>query len=134
MRVVLDTHTVLWWQADARRLSGAAERTIDTATELMISPLTCWEISSLARQGRVALDREPRAWIDKLLRTPRVVLAPLTSEAAVWAGQLDRATFPGDPIDRLIYASAYDLRVPLVTKDEKLRAYAARAADVDVIW
>lgn len=134
MRVVLDTHTVLWWQADARRLSGAAERTIDRATELMISPLTCWEISSLARQGRVALDREPRAWIDKLLRTPRVVLAPLTSEAAVWAGQLDRATFPGDAIDRLIYASAYDLRVPLVTKDEKLRAYAARAGDVDVIW
>ena len=134
MRVVLDTHTVLWWQADARRLSGDAERTIDRATELMISPLTCWEISSLARQGRVALDREPRAWIDKLLRTPRVVLAPLTSEAAVWAGQLDRATFPGDPIDRLIYASAYDLRVPLVTKDEKLRAYAARAGDVDVIW
>ena len=134
MRVVLDTHTVLWWQADARRLSGDAERTIDRATELMISPLTCWEISSLARQGRVGLDRDPRAWIDKLLRTPRVVLAPLTSEAAVWAGQLDRATFPGDPIDRLIYASAYDLRVPLVTKDEKLRAYAARAADVDVIW
>ena len=134
MRVLLDTHTVLWWQADARRLSAHAELTIDAATSLMVSPLTCWEISSLARQGRIALDREPRTWIDKLFRTPRVTLAPLTSEAAVWAGQLDRATFPGDPIDRLIYASAYDLRIPLITKDEKLRAYAARAADLDVIW
>lgn len=134
MRVLLDTHTVLWWQADVQRLSRDAERTIDTATSLLISPLSCWEISSLARQGRVALDRAPRAWIDKLLRTPRVTLAPLSSEAAVWAGQLDGATFPGDPIDRLIYASAYDLRIPLVTKDEKLHAYAARMADLDVIW
>ena len=63
-----------------------------------------------------------------------MVLVPLTSEAAVWAGQLDRATFAGDPIDRLIYASAYDLRIPLVTKDEKLRAYAALAGDLDVLW
>lgn len=134
MRVLLDTHTVLWWQADVRRLSGEAERTIEEAASLMVSPLTCWEISSLARQGRVVLDREPRAWIDKLFRTPRVALAQLTSEAAAWAGQLDRATFPGDPIDRLIYASAHDLRIPLVTKDEQLRAYAARAQDLDVIW
>ncbi len=134
MRVLLDTHTVLWWQAEPRRLSGDAERTIENATSLMVSPLTCWEISTLARRGRIALDREPRAWIDKLLRMPRVSLAPLTSEAAVWAGQLDRATFPGDPIDRLIYASAHDLRIPLVTKDEQLRAYAARAQDIDVVW
>lgn len=134
MRVLLDTHAVLWWQAGGRRLSGEAERTIDGATALMISPLTCWEISSLARQGRISLDRQPSAWVDKLLRTSRVTLAPLTSEAAVWAGQLDSATFPGDPIDRLIYACARDLRIPLVTKDEKLRAYAIQAADVDVIW
>ena len=134
MRVLLDTHTVLWWQAHAGRLSGDAELTIETAESLLVSPLTCWEISSLARQRRVTLDREPRAWISKLLREPRVAMAPLTSEAAVWAGQLDRATFPGDPIDRLIYASAYDLRIPLVTKDEKLRAYAALAGDLDVIW
>jgi PIN domain nuclease of toxin-antitoxin system len=131
---MLDTHTVLWWQADSRRLSGEAERTIDGATSLLISPLTCWEISSLARQGRVALDRPPSAWVDRLLRTTRVAMTPLTSEAAVWAGQLDGATFPGDPIDRLIYATAHDLRIPLVTKDEKLRGYAARAADIDVIW
>lgn len=134
MRVLLDTHTILWWQADTGRLSGTAERTIGSAELLMISPLSCWEIATLARQERVALDREPAAWIGKLFREPRVALAPLTTEAAVWAGHLDRLTFPGDPIDRLIYASAHDLRVSLVTKDEKLRAYATRAGDIDVIW
>ena len=134
MRVLLDTHTILWWQADTGRLSETAERTIGSAELLMISPLSCWEIATLARQERVALDREPAAWIGKLFREPRVALAPLTTEAAVWAGLLDRLTFPGDPIDRLIYASAHDLRVPLVTKDEKLRAYASQAGNIDVIW
>ena len=134
MSVLLDTHTILWWQADTGRLSRNAERSIETADRLMISPLSCWEIATLARQGRVALDREPAAWIGKLFREPRVALAPLTTEAAVWAGLLDRLIFPGDPIDRLIYASAHDLRVALVTKDEKLRAYASRAGDIDVIW
>ena len=134
MRVLLDTHTILWWQADTGRLSGVAERIIGSAELLMISPLSCWEIATLARQERVVLDRAPAAWIGKLFREPRVALAALTTEAAVWAGLLDRLTFPGDPIDRLIYASAHDLRVPLVTKDEKLRAYASQAGDIDVIW
>ena len=64
----------------------------------------------------------------------RSVTAPLTPEAAAWAGQLDRGTFPGDPADRLIYATARDLRVPLVSKDPRLRDYADRAGDIDVIW
>lgn len=131
---MLDTHSILWWQADTHRLSVAAEGAIVGATQLLVSPLSLWEISSLSRQGRVALDRSAGAWVDKLLRTARVGMAPLTPEAAVWAGQLDGASFPGDQIDRLIYASAHDLRIPLVSKDERLRAYASEAADVDVIW
>ena len=54
-------------------------------------------------------------------------------KAATWAGQLDD-TFPGDTVDRLLYATARDLRVPLVTKDEVMRSYAAAARDVTVIW
>lgn len=134
MRILLDTHVVLWWQADADRLSVDAVRAIREAQAILISPLTCWEISSLARRERVLLDRDPRAWIDKLMRTSGVELAPLSPEAAVWAGQLDRSAFPGDPIDRLIYATSHDLRIPLVTKDERLRAYAAAKRDIDVIW
>jgi PIN domain nuclease of toxin-antitoxin system len=134
VKVLLDTHIVLWWQADTGRLSGTAERAIQGAETLMVSPLSCWEIATLARQGRVALDREPAAWIGRLLHEPRVALAPLTAEAAVWAGLLDHEAFPGDPIDRMIYASAHDLRIPLVTKDEKLRAYATEAGEIDVIW
>ncbi len=134
MTVLLDTHAVLWWQADSGRLSAVAERAIEGADVLWISPLTCWEITTLARQERIVLDREPALWIGRLLREPRVSVAALSPEAAVRAGLLDRQAFPGDPIDRLIYGTALDLRVPLVSKDERLRAFANQAGDVDVIW
>lgn len=51
----------------------------------------------------------------------------------MWAGELDDQ-FPGGPIDRLLYATARDLRVPFVTKDEALRQFATAARDVTVIW
>lgn len=64
----------------------------------------------------------------------RSVTATLSPEAAAWAGRLDRATFPGDPADRMLYATARDLRAPLVTKDGRLRRHAVAARDIDVIW
>lgn len=51
----------------------------------------------------------------------------------MWAGQLHDA-FPGDPIDRLLYATARDRRVPLVSKDEPMRAFATTSPEVEVIW
>lgn len=133
MSVLLDTHVVLWWQAGGGRLTRAAARAIDTADEILISPLTCWEIATLHRLGRVELDRDPTQWIRDLLRGERIASAPLTPEAAAWAGGL-AATFPGDPIDRLIYGTARDLRVPLVTKDDRLRTAAESFGGVRIIW
>ncbi len=133
MSVLLDTHVVIWWQAGGSRLSRAAAGAIDRADVILVSPLTCWEIATLHRLGRIELDREPTSWVRDLLRGERLASAPLTPEAAAWAGALDDA-FPGDPIDRLLYATARDHRVPLVTKDERLRAFAGSTRDVDVVW
>ena len=133
MTVLLDTHALLWWQAGGERLSRAAAAAIDAAPAVLISPLTCWEVATLHRLGRIALDREPAVWITDLLTDDRLTVVDLTAEAATWAGLLDEA-FPGDPIDRLLYATARDRRVPFVTKDEALRDFATTAGDVKVIW
>ena len=133
MNVLLDTHVVLWWQAGGDRLTRAATRAIDTAGEILISPLTCWEIATLHRLGRIELDRDPQQWIRDLLAGERIAGAPLTPEAAAWAGGL-APEFPGDPIDRLLYGTARDLRVPFVTKDDRLRAAADALGDIRVIW
>jgi PIN domain nuclease of toxin-antitoxin system len=131
--LLLDTHALVWWQAGGDRLSPAAQRAIEAADTVLVSPLTLWEVATLQRRGRLQLDRDPLDWARDLLRTPGIDEAPLTAAAATWAGTLDDR-FWGDPIDRLLYATARDLRVPLVTKDERLHAYAATAGDVDIIW
>lgn len=133
MAVLLDTHTVLWWQAGGARLSSSASRMIEGADTLLISPLSGWEVATLARLGRIQLDREATLWVHDLYRVERVNVAPLTPEAAAWAGSL-ADDFPGDPIDRLLYATARDLRVPFLTKDERLHDYAARATDIPIVW
>jgi PIN domain nuclease of toxin-antitoxin system len=133
MTVLLDTHALLWWQAGGERLSRAAAAAIEAATAILVSPLTFWEVATLHRLGRVGLDREPAAWAASLLQADRLKLVPLTAEAAMWAGQIDDA-FPGDPIDRLLYATARDRRVPLISKDEPMRTFAATTRDIEVIW
>jgi PIN domain nuclease of toxin-antitoxin system len=133
MTLLLDTHALIWWHAGGGRLSETARRAIDDADSILVSPITCWETATLHRLGRVVLDREPLVWVGDLFRESRIVVAPLSPEAATWAGLLGEA-FPGDPIDRLLYATARDRRVPLVSKDERLREFAAAAGDVDVVW
>jgi PIN domain nuclease of toxin-antitoxin system len=131
---LLDTHVLLWWLSGGSRLSAEAASAIGTAERLLVSPISCWEIGMLARAGRIRLDRPIASWIARVFEDRRSAVAQLTPEAAGWAGALDDARFPGDPADRLIYATALEHRVPLVSKDERLRDYAAVAGDVRVVW
>lgn len=134
MTVLLDTHALLWWQAGGDRLSTPAAKAIERAHVVYVSPLSCWEITTLERQGKIALDRNSQEWIEALLRTPGIETATLSPTAAAWAGALDADRFHGDPIDRMLYATAMDLRLKLVTKDERLTSFARLQGGVEVVW
>lgn len=134
MTVLLDTHALLWWQAGGARLSPAAMRAIRDADAVLVSPLSCWEMATLQRQGKIELDRDAMRWAHALFLAPRVEVADLSVTAATWAGTLDSEGFPGDPIDRMLYATAMDLRVPLISKDERLTEFARVDRRVHVIW
>lgn len=133
MSVLLDTHVLLWWQADGRKLSAVAAQAIGSANAILLSPLTFWEVGTLARLRRIELDRPVGTWVHDLLGQLRISVAQLSPEAAVWAADLG-SSFPGDPIDRLLYATCRDLRVPFISKDERLRSFAAEARDVEIVW
>lgn len=88
----------------------------------------------LLAKGRIALDRDVHAWVSDLFAGEGVEPAELSPQAAVGAGVLASAGFPGDPADRFLYATARDLLVPLVTKDAGIRAFARKTGDVRAVW
>jgi PIN domain nuclease of toxin-antitoxin system len=130
--VLLDTHVLLWWQASSPQLSKKARQRIDSASNILVSPITFWEITMLIEKGRVALDRPTEAWVNDFLSTDRVTTAQLTAGVAVSAGELQ--SFHGDPADRMIVASAIAANVPLLTKDSKIRDWARSSKRLTAIW
>jgi PIN domain nuclease of toxin-antitoxin system len=133
VKVLIDTHVLLWWKAGGERMSARARREIARADSVLVSSLTFWEVGTLSARGRVALDRSLHEWIGSLLDEGEIEVVPLSGTAAASAALLD-ATFPADPADRMIYATAREALVPLVTKDARLREYALAHRDVRVVW
>jgi PIN domain nuclease of toxin-antitoxin system len=130
--VLLDTHALLWWRASGTLLSADAAAAIANAPRVLISPISCWEVAMLVHKGRVALDRPVGAWIHAVLAADRMVTADLTPAIAVAAGGLEN--LHGDPADRIIYATASALSVPLITKDQTLADHARGHRDISVVW
>jgi PIN domain nuclease of toxin-antitoxin system len=71
------------------------------------------------------VEGDAKSWVARALAAERIEPVALDSDIAVQAGQLGRE-FPGDPADRIIYATARALDAPLVTKDRRLRSYDRR--------
>jgi PIN domain nuclease of toxin-antitoxin system len=132
--ILLDTHVILWWQADVERLSAAARQAIGRATEILVSPISMWEVGLLVEKGRVRLDRDPFVWAQDFLASERVATADLTPTAALAAAQLPAAGFSGDPADAMLYATARERGVPMVTKDLRIRTFALGRRDLRTIW
>jgi PIN domain nuclease of toxin-antitoxin system len=83
----------------------------------------------LAARNRITLDRDLRVWITMGLQRERVVVLDVTPDIATEAALLD-PSFPSDPVDRLLYATARHHRVPLITRDRHLR----KADPVATLW
>jgi PIN domain nuclease of toxin-antitoxin system len=115
--LVLDSHVLFWWSSDSRLLSRRALQAIEAADELAVSGITWYELAWLARRGRITTPMPAGAWLNELAHAVRTVA--ITPTIAATAASLP-SSFPNDPADRLIYASALELGSQLVTKDEGL--------------
>lgn len=130
--ILLDTHALIWWIEEGGRLSKRAAAAIEEGRPALVSPISFWELAVLVDRGRVAVDRDLARWSRDLLASAMAEVATLTPSTAISAARLPE--FHGDPADRLTYATARELGIALVSKDSKLRAYARRRGDVQVIW
>jgi PIN domain nuclease of toxin-antitoxin system len=122
--MVLDTHALIWWLAEPARLSAKARRNLQAASGksgLVASAASILEISTLVRRGRLTLAVPVDQWLADVQAMPELRFEPVTPEIAARAGGFDDA-LPGDPIDRLIVATALVLKLPLVSADSRLRS------------
>jgi len=117
---LLDTHVVQWWSAEPRRLSRAATRTLEEADELAVAAISWWELAWLAKHERIVVTIPIRSWLEQLAAQLRTI--GVTAAIADTAVSLP-SSFPGDPADRLIFATAVEHGLRLVTKDRRLRAH-----------
>lgn len=122
---MLDTHAWLFWRDAPERLGTAAESAIADADEIGVSAMSTWEVATLVRRGRLALDRDVSAWIGLALAGERILELPVSSAIAAAAGGLDEP-FPGDPADRMIYATSVAMGARLISRDQRITAYDPR--------
>ena len=116
--VLLDTHVLQWWSAEPDRLSPTATKAVSSADELAVAAISWFELAWLAHHERIIVTIPIRSWMDQLSAAVRTL--PLTPAIGAAAVALP-SSFPGDPADRLIYATALEHGCHVITKDRRLR-------------
>lgn len=115
--VLLDTHVVHWWSAEPQRVSKPAREALNGAEELVVAAISWFELAWLARHERITVNIPIRSWLDGLAIQLRTIgVTPAIADTAVSLP----SSFPGDHADRLIYATAIEHDLPLVTKDRAM--------------
>lgn len=118
--ILLDTHVIQWWSAEPDRLSTTAALALSSADELAVAAISWFELAWLAHHERIVVTIPLTSWLQQLSAGVRTI--PLTAAIGAAAATLP-STFPGDPADRLIYATAVEHGYRLVTKDRRLLAH-----------
>jgi PIN domain nuclease of toxin-antitoxin system len=125
MRLLLDTHTLLWWLADDASLSVVARKLIGRSSNtVLVSAASAWEIGTKVRLGRLSGAEELAADFAACLAHERFEQLPISVDHGIRAGLL-----PGphkDPFDRMLVAQSQAEDLPLVSIDTIFDTYHVR--------
>jgi PIN domain nuclease of toxin-antitoxin system len=124
--LLLDTHVWLWLEADPRQIAKAAASRIRKAAQhgnLWVSVLSVWEIGMLVAKERIRLSMPVDEWVRQAAATPGMRMLGLSPEIALESSRLPD-TPHGDPVDRMLIASARMHNLTLISQDRKILAYA----------
>jgi PIN domain nuclease of toxin-antitoxin system len=122
LNLLLDTHVLLWWLADSRRLSKRARTVIEDSEIVWVSAVSAWEIETKRARGLLEAPDD----LETTLRAHDLKSLALTMAHAVAAGRLPH--HHRDPFDRMLIAQAAIESLALLTADKQQAAY-----DVQVI-
>jgi PIN domain nuclease of toxin-antitoxin system len=129
--ILLDTHVVVWLGLDPARISKNARRAIDQARQnasgLAISDMTLLELTRIANLGRLEFRASLESFLSDVER--KFVVLPMTGRICVQALALP-SSYPKDPADRVIGATALVEGLSLLTADREIR----KSRVVPTIW
>ena len=122
MKLLLDTHTLIWAVDQPSLLGPQAKSALeDLANSLLLSAATIWEIAIKVGVNKLTLSLPYRQWMTRAMNDLGVTILPVTVE---YAGV--QATLPfhhRDPFDRLLIAQALVENIPLVSNDALFEQY-----------
>ena len=122
MKLLVDTHALIWYVDQDHLLSPAAHAAItDPSNDLLLSSGSIWEIAIKAGLKKLTLSLPYRAWIEKAIADLGLSILPITVEYA--DAQAVLPNHHRDPFDRLLVAQAQIEGVPVVSADVTLDSY-----------
>lgn len=117
MRLLLDTHVLLWWLADSAELDDSVKGLIEVEPDVYLSAASVWEIAIKQSLGKL---QAPEDLTDRLIASEFSPL-PITATHGVRAAGLP--PHHRDPFDRMLIAQAQLEGLTLVTRDKRVRSY-----------
>jgi PIN domain nuclease of toxin-antitoxin system len=128
--ILLDTHAAIWL-AEGQLSDELFARVVAAGLTdgVFVSPVSAWEVGLLARPRAnglpaVTFKPDPQTWFATLLSQVIIKEAPLTAKIAIDSSFLPEP-FHSDPADRLLVATARNMNIPLLTRDERILDYSA---------
>lgn len=128
MRILLDSHTLLWWLIGDSRLSRRAREAIEDPTgAIFVSADSIWEIAIKAAKGKLRLPPGAEERIRGEMAAAGFVELPVTWDHAFAVGALRAHRL--DPFDRLLIVQSQIEGLTVLTNDRVLRSYG-----IDSLW
>lgn len=122
MRLLLDTHTFLWYILGRLQLSAGARALLrDPANELFLSIASVWEVGIKVSTGKLTLSEPLEAYFFEQMRINSVSLLPVTLAHAARISMLP--FHHRDPFDRMLVAQSLVEGIPIISADPALDAY-----------
>lgn len=128
MKLLLDTHTFIWWDSDPSKLSTLVRDLCqDPANSLVLSVASVWEMQIKVQLGKLIFDSPLADMVSSQQRVNGVEVLTITLKHVLALSDLPQ--HHKDPFDRLLIAQAIAERAVLLSHDWKFREY-----NIDVRW
>ena len=125
MRLLIDTHALLWWLNDDPSLSPAARKSMaENSNVLLVSAASAWEIATKVRLGRLPGAEDLAADFHGFMHREGFTTLDITADHAIRAGLL-----PGphkDPFDRMLIAQSQAENAPIISNEVVFERYGVR--------